>query len=167
MSILIVQGSSNPNGNTATIVKILADKLNAEVLDLTTKNILPFDYQFKNQEDDFNSTAHDIFDHFDTIIFASPVYWYTMSGIMKSFMDRLTDGLLYDKALGQKYENKNMAAIACGSSQVAIEGYFIPFQKSATYLKMNYLGDVHLWIDEVNVISPIAEKRLHAFTQLF
>lgn len=168
MKTIIIQGSSNPKGNTHKIVQELAESLNADILDLTTLNILPFDYKFENQVDDFNKTIHNILDNYSTLIFATPVYWYTMSGIMKNFVDRFTDGLIHDKTLGEKFEGKKMAAVACGSAKEEIEGYFIPFQKTATYLKMNYLGNSHLWIDAdtENPITEQAQQRLNAFINL-
>lgn len=166
MKTLIIQGSSNPKGNTFTIVHQIQQTMDVDVLDLTTIDILPFDYQFRNQKDDFNATIHNCLDNYDRLVFATPVYWYTMSGIMKNFIDRFTDSLLYDKTLAVKFEKKHMAAIACGSSKEAIEGFFIPFQKSANYLKMNYLGDIHLWIDASKSISKQAHQRLNSFLLL-
>lgn len=166
MKTVIIQGSSNLQGNTNLVVNQLKANIHADVVQLRDKNILPFDYDFKNQADDFNALMHQLLDDYDAIIFATPVYWYTMSGIMKNFLDRFTDGLLHDEALGKKFEGKAMAALACGSSKEPIEGYFIPFQKSAVYLKMNYLGDVHLWIEE-NQLNQQASLRLNGFATLF
>ncbi len=167
MKTIIINGSSKPKGNTFKMVERLKEQLEADVLDLTTKNIQAFDYTFENQNDDFNQTMHHLLDHYDNIIFATPVYWYTMSGLLKNFIDRFTDGLLHDKALGRKFENKSMAALACGSSKEPIEGFFIPFQKTAVYLKMNYLGDVHLWEEEGSNSEKEIQKRVHSFTVLF
>lgn len=167
MKNIIIQGSSNPKGNTNAVVQILKDRIDAKVLDLSALQIAPFDYQFENQTDDFNSVIHDVLDQFDNLIFATPVYWYTMSGILKNFFDRFTDGLLHDKALGKKFEGKGMGVLACGSSKEPIEGYFIPFEKSAVYLKMNYLGNVHLWVDEQQKMNTQALRRLDSFSLLF
>ena len=166
MKSVIIQGSSNLQGNTNLVVNQLKASISADVVHLRDQNILPFDYEFKNQADDFNALMHQLLDDYDSIIFATPVYWYTMSGLMKNCLDRFTDGLLYDKALSKKFEGKIMAALACGSSKEPIEGYFIPFQKSAVYLKMNYLGDVHLWV-EAGQLSQQATLRLNSFATLF
>lgn len=165
MKTIIIQGSSNPKGNTYTITNFISKQLNADILDLTTLDISPFDYQFNNQNDDFNKTAHNLLDSYDLIIFSTPVYWYTMSGIMKNFFDRFTGGLLKDNALGRKFEHKKMATIACGSSSEPIEGFFIPFVKSAEYLKMNYLGNTHLWIgaEDNKKISKKAYDEINHF----
>lgn len=169
MKTIIIQGSSNPTGNTQMIVKKMAISLDADVLDLTTIVVKPFDYKFENKADDFNQTMHNVLDNYDLLLFATPVYWYTMSGIMKNFIDRFTDGLLNDKALGRKFESKQMGAIACGSSKEEIEGYFIPFQKTATYLKMNYIGNVHLWVntDQSPKLDQLAQQRFNSFITLF
>ncbi len=85
---------------------------------------------------------------YDLIIFATPVYWYSMSGTMKTFFDRITDCLKIEKETGRKLRGKNMAAISCGSDSFENEGFFIPFEKSAEYLGMNYFGHIHTWIEE-------------------
>lgn len=148
MRKIIIQGSSNSKGNTYEIVKYLQEKLDCDFLDLSQKNILPFDYNFNNQGDDFLPIIKKILNDYDVIIFASPVYWYTMSGTLKIFFDRFTDCLLKEKDLGPKFNGKHMAALCCGSSEEEIEAYFTPFKKSAAYLKMNYIGDLHTWKDE-------------------
>ncbi|MCP4458779.1 MAG: NAD(P)H-dependent oxidoreductase [Cytophagales bacterium] len=37
---------------------------------------------------------------------ATPVYWYSMSGIMKVFLDRIYDVLTIEKELGRKLHGK-------------------------------------------------------------
>lgn len=165
MKTLIIQGSSNLNGNTQLICDELKTLIKADNIQLRGKHILPFDYQFLNQADDFNALMHDILDKYDTLIFATPVYWYTMSGLMKNFIDRFTDGLMHDEGLGRKFEGKAMGALACGSSKEPVEGFFIPFQKTSTYLKMNYLGEIHLWASE-NQLPEQAMVRLKSFASL-
>lgn len=84
---------------------------------------------------------------YDRLIFVTPVYWYSMSGIMKNFFDRITDCLIVEKELGRKLRGKSMGAISCGSDDSQTLGFFEPFRKSAEYLGMQYIGDVHTWID--------------------
>ncbi len=49
---------------------------------------------------------NDIVDKYDVLIFATPVYWYSMSGIMKVFFDRITDLLTIKKDIGRKLKGK-------------------------------------------------------------
>lgn len=146
MKIIIIQGSSRSKGNTSEIVNFFRIHLKADVLDLRTKNITPYDYEHANREDDFLPAVREIV-NYDLIIFITPVYWYSMSGLMKNFLDRLTDCLKIEKDTGRKLRGKAMAVIACGSENTETHGFFEPFRLSAAYLGMDYLGSLHTWLN--------------------
>ena len=146
MKKVIIQGSSKSNGNTNQIAKLIQKELKCDLLDLKNYQIGQFDYEFNNREDDFLPLIRKIADY-DLIIFLTPVYWYAMSGIMKTFFDRIADCLKIEKETGRKLHGKYMATVSCGSEKKATEGYFIPFQLTAQYLEMKYLGDLHTWIE--------------------
>ncbi|WP_196895733.1 flavodoxin family protein [Aureivirga marina] len=165
MKKIIIQGSSRSKGNTFDITQALKEKLDCDYIDLSTKNIQLFDYEFKNQEDDFLPLIKELLENYDVFIFASPVYWYTMSATLKIFFDRFTDCVLKEKELGRKFEGKHMAALCCGSSEDEIDSYFIPFRESAKYLKMNYIGDVHTWKDSDEIDEKVIHK-LQFFSNL-
>lgn len=158
---VIIQGSARSIGNTNKIVNLLANKLNFAIIDLNQKNIGQYDYENKNSSDDFLPTIREIIENYDTIIFATPVYWYSMSGIMKAFFDRITELLKTEKELGRKLRMKNMAMVSCGSDHILQEGFTMPFFETANYLGMNYVGDVHTWVENDSVpeivISSIEE----------
>ena len=159
---LIIQGSSRSDGNTHKIVSFLQAKTGFDLIDLTEYNIGPFDYKFKNSNDDFIPLIKKIVASHDTLVFATPVYWYAMSGTMKIFFDRISDCLKTEKETGRKLRGKRMAAICCGSDKEEFEGFFVPFRLSAAYLGMNYLGDLHTWVEE-DGIKPEVEIRLMNF----
>jgi len=146
MSNIIIQGSSRSKGNTNQIAKIIQDGLGGEIIDLKQHNIGSYSYEHENRNDDFLPIMKRIVEY-DTIIFITPVYWYAMSGTMKIFFDRITDCLQIEKEIGRKLKGKNMLAISCGSDGIETEGFFVPFKNSAEYLGMNYLGDLHTWIE--------------------
>ncbi len=129
------------------------------------KRIGYFDYEFKNQKDDFLSIIKKIANEYELIVFATPVYWYSMSGLMKTFFDRLSDCLRIEKETGRKLRGKNMAAISCGSDEIETEGFFTPFQKSAEYLGMTYIGNIHTWIED-ELVSNEVETRIKNFAKL-
>lgn len=147
MKRIIVQGSSRNNGNTNKIVQILRNQLECDLINLSELDIHQYDYKNGSQNDDFMPTIKKIAEY-DLIIFATPVYWYAMSGTMKTFFDRITDCLKIEKDTGRKLRGKNMAVISCGSDSTENEGFFLPFEKSAEYLGMNYFGHIHTWIEE-------------------
>lgn len=155
---VIIVGSSRSNGNTTKIVNYLRVTFKIDVIDLNTKKIGYFDYDFKNSSDDFIPLMTEVIEKYNTIIFATPVYWYTMSGILKVFFDRFSDLLRYKKELGRKLRGKNMAMLSCSNANDLIEGFSMPFKESANYLGMNYLGDIHTWINDDCVSEEVIQN---------
>ena len=82
---VIIQASSKSNGNTNTIINYLNKNNDFDIIDLKTKKIGSFEYDFSNSDDDFIPLMETIIAKYDTIIFATPVYWYAMSGTLKTF----------------------------------------------------------------------------------
>jgi multimeric flavodoxin WrbA len=75
---VIIQGSSKSNGDTNTILNYLNTSNQFDIIDLNTKNIGHFDYDFKNANDDFLPLMEEIIKKYDTIIFATPVFIGTL-----------------------------------------------------------------------------------------
>ena len=101
--IVIILRSSNSFGNTNKVINYLNKDKQLDIIDLKTKNIDPFDYDFANSCDDFLPLMEKIITKYNTIVFATPVYWYSMSGILKYFFDRLSDLLHHKKELGRQF----------------------------------------------------------------
>lgn len=143
MKTVIILGSSRKQGNTEKVVDTIVEFTDWDKTNLLDYDIGHYDYQHQNKDDDFLTLMKEIIDSYDNLIFATPVYWYAMSGSMKVFFDRITDLLTIEKDLGRKLRGKQMAVISC-SGENSIEEYFYkPFSKSAEYLGMIYLGQVH------------------------
>jgi len=157
---VIIQASSGNKRNTHKIVSYLNKDNNFDVIDLATKQIGHFDYEFKNANDDFIPLMEEIISKYDTIIFATPVYWYTMSGILKVFFDRMSDLLHYKKELGRQLRGKKMAMLSNSGENDRRIGFEMPFVESAKYLGMGYLGDIHTWFtkDGKEIHSESIEK---------
>lgn len=165
---VIIQGSSKSNGNTNTIINYLNKNNEFDIIDLKTKNIGSFEYDFSNANDDFIPLMETVIEKYDTIIFATPVYWYSMSSTLKTFFDRLSDLLHYKKELGRKLRGKNMAMISNSGTNDLKNGFTMPFIESANYLSMNYLGDTHGWFTENGEeIDSNAKVKIDDFRQLF
>lgn len=152
---VIIQGSARPKGDTNAIVNYIALKKEYDVIDLYTKNIGHYNYDYKNEGDDFIPLITKIVENYDTIIFATPVYWYTMSGHIKVFFDRISDLIRIHKNLGRQLRGKNMAMISTSNSNDLIDGFNMPFIASANYLGMNYLGDIHTWVEDNNISNEV------------
>lgn len=70
----------------------LCTKRSIEVVDLGELHLSPYDYEHRNRSDDFEPLMSRVL-AFDSIIIASPVYWYAVSPPVKIFLDRISDYL--------------------------------------------------------------------------
>jgi len=159
---LIVLGSSRSNGETRQMVDYLVSKTDWDFLDLKPLQISHYDYEHKNRDDNFSKIVVPKLLDAERIIVATPVYWYSMSGIMKVFFDRLTDLITISKAQGRQLRGKSLGVISCASEDIIKDGFYMPFKESADYLGMSYLGDVHGWIEN-GQLPKVVEKRLDGF----
>lgn len=141
---VIILGSSRSDGDTATVVQNLQKLSDFDCVDLRKYNISYYDYEHHNKTDDFIPLMRTIIEQYDTIIFASPVYWYTMSGILKVFFDRISDLLTIEKDLGRKLRGKGFAVLSCSLNSEVSEQFWHPFKSSAEYLGMSYLAQTHI-----------------------
>ncbi|WP_100610808.1 flavodoxin family protein [Confluentibacter lentus] len=160
MKKVIIIGSSRNNGETKKVVAEFIRISNWDLIDLSDFKISHFDYEHLNRNDDFINLLKRITEDYDVLIFATPVYWYSMSGIMKVFFDRITDLLRIEKDIGRKLRNKHMAVISCSNGDNLGDNFWIPFKKSAEYLGLNYITDLHTY-EGKNENDKIAEfKRI-------
>lgn len=147
MRIAIISGSARAEGNTSSLITNLQKHINADSYALLEYQINHYRYDHNYKNDEFISLVKNVIENYDTIIFVTPVYWYSMSGRMKVFFDRMTDMLKIEKELGRKLRGKNMA-VATTSNGGNLEGNFwVPFIETADYLGMNYLGNLHTYQD--------------------
>ncbi|NLR09850.1 MULTISPECIES: flavodoxin family protein [Lactobacillaceae] len=102
MTILFINGSSRRHGNTAT----LGERLLANYPHVTrhlTAYQLHFVQDYRDTphaqcdpHDDYEALMHHDFANASDIVLGTPVYWYTMSGQLKVFMDRWFDSFRQD-----------------------------------------------------------------------
>lgn len=112
MKILVLQGSSRENGNTEQLSQLVLQGIPHTQIHLREKNIRAIHDQRHDQEgftavdDDYDAIVEAVLEH-DVIVFATPIYWYGMSGFMKDFVDRWSQSLRdkrysFKQALAQK-----------------------------------------------------------------
>ena len=70
--VCVVWGSSRTDGNTKRSVDQLTHGRNCEIINLTLKTIYPYDYEYKNQQDDFLAVVN-IIQNAQTVVFCTPV----------------------------------------------------------------------------------------------
>lgn len=162
--IVFIDGSARQNGDTKFVIQQLNQHLDIDSISLLDYNIGHFDYAYANAGDDFISLMESVVLKFDTLIFVTPVYWYSMSGRMKVFFDRISDLLHYKKNLGRQLRGKKMAVISVSNADDLMEGFTMPFEASARYLGMHFLKSTHIWVENAQ-LSPAAQTRLSNFKE--
>lgn len=79
---VVILGSSRKDGDTEIAVDKLASLTEVDIVDLNDYRIGYYDYEHKNRNDDYIPLMRNLIDNYDTFIFATTVYWYSMSGII-------------------------------------------------------------------------------------
>lgn len=160
MKKVLIVGSSHKDGETGKLANALINHSDWDIIYLNDYTIHHYDYEHQHREDDFIPLMKKIIDNYSTFIFATPVYWYAMSGIMKVFFDRLTDLLEIEKDLGRKLRTKKMAAVSTSIGNNLGDVFWLPFSETAQYLGMKYIGNMHV------IQGKIEEVKIQSFVQL-
>lgn len=143
MTVAIIYGGSRKNGNTRKLADEVAQKISADVFDVADYQISFYDYEHNNRDDDFIPLIKKLL-QYDCWIFASPVYWYTMSAQLKVFIDRITDLLDIEKEMGYQLRGLNAALIATGVEDYCPTCYADIFINTFNYLGINYKGILYV-----------------------
>jgi multimeric flavodoxin WrbA len=139
MNIAVVLGTSKSDGNTRLLVDAFVDKSDAKVFDLAKFKIAFFDYLHEKKSDDFLPLIHELLTY-DHIVFATPVYWYSMSAQLKVFFDRLSDLLSIEKDLGRRLKGKSMSVLSTGYDEDCPKCFIQPFEMTANYMELDFKG---------------------------
>ena len=84
--ILFINSSPNKDGNTYRIGEQLLVNLDHEVLQMSDYRISQYGQVYA--DDEMKEVMAKI-DQVDTLVIGAPVYWYTVGGMLKTFIDRL------------------------------------------------------------------------------
>lgn len=137
--------SSRRNGNTGQWMDRIAKELEIEVVDLATRNISAYDYEHRNRSDDFEPLMKRVLE-FEQIIFASPVYWYSVSPPLKIFLDRISDFLDLPDLLedGRRLRGKRGFVVCTSIYDEAPASFVGAFLDTFNYLGMHFDGIAHV-----------------------
>ena len=140
--------SSRRQGNTGAVLDRIAAELGIEVIDLSETNISPYDYSHYNRGDGFEPLIDQVL-RYEQIIFAAPVYWYSVPPAMKSFIDRLNDLLdLPDlRKKGRLLRGKRALVVATSGIDEISQAFISMFRDTFAYLGMEYGGVLHVNCD--------------------
>ncbi len=135
MKVLGINGSAKKDGNTAKLLEKVInyakeEGAEVEIIHLIDKNIKPClsccfheeDCKFPCRIDDDMKEIFEKIKKTDCLILGSPTYWYSCSGLMKNFIDRLTaQDLLEPPILDGKVAGFISTAKKEGSEQAIVE----------------------------------------------
>ena len=107
---IVIFGSSRGDGQTKDAVNLVLGTQPHSFINLNDYEIEYFSYDGKYKSDIFLKLFSEISNH-DQIVFATPIYWYTMSAQMKRFIDRISDILIWQKDLKYKLKDKKVYLI--------------------------------------------------------
>ena len=119
-------------------------------------------YRYENDYppgDGFLYIIKQVLEH-QVIVLATPVYWYAMSGLLKTFVDRLTDLVTVQKTLGRQLQGKTVFLVAVGADDELPAGFEVPFELTSKYLNMRYGGCLYSSTQQVkNQQFPLGNHR--------
>ncbi|SFB11861.1 MULTISPECIES: flavodoxin family protein [unclassified Bacillus (in: firmicutes)] len=138
MKVLALLGSTRRNGNSEYLVNQILNGIEHTIIPLAEKHIEPIIDQrhttegFSPVQDDYDELIQHIFNH-DVILFATPLYWYGMSGGMKDFFDRWSQ-YLRDERFDFKAElaKKKAYVVITGGRDAKIKG--LPLVQQFNYI---------------------------------
>ncbi len=162
MSIVAVLGSARSDGNAARLLDAVLAGRPAQRFDLGALRIRDYAYGRPTEGDDFLAVAEAIAGA-SGVLFATPVYWYAMSGTLKRFFDRLTDLVTVQKPLGRRLAGRALWVAACGSDPALPQGFEVPFRSTARYFGMTYGGAFYAPMREGEGVSPALKRQAATF----
>ncbi len=108
MKILFVNGSPNPNGNTAKLAERVLNGKTREVLNLTDYRLNM--YGQKLEGDRFEEVLAKM-KAADTVIIGSPVYWHNISGSVRILLERF-----YGRVKQGEFNGKKLVFVFQGAA---------------------------------------------------
>ncbi|EGK08906.1 FMN reductase [Desmospora sp. 8437] len=127
MSILALYCSTRRQGNSELLADIVVEGLDCTKIHLKDHHIEPIrDFRhdpegFKPVHDDHAKLIREILNH-DMFLFATPIYWYGMPGILKNFIDRWST-YYSDMTFKDRMSEKEAIVVVTGGDDPHIKGF--------------------------------------------
>ncbi|UEX89868.1 flavodoxin family protein [Staphylococcus ratti] len=142
--ITVLFGGSRENGNTATLTRKVLEGHEHQWINLTQLSFKPVrdvrheENHILSYNDDYQTVIDQVLQS-DEVIFASPVYWYSVSATLKSFIDHwsetLQDPRYHD--FKERMENINFRLVLVGGDSPRIKA--LPCVQQIEY-SLQFLG---------------------------
>lgn len=170
MNITAFIGSTREYSNSEILTDYVLKGIPSQKLYIKNLNIQPIhDLRhskngFQFIDDDYDQVIQALLTS-DIVIFTTPIYWYSMSGIMKNMVDRLSHAIRDERfpQLKEKLQTTEAIVLAVGGDDPKIKGLPMiqQFQYIFDFLKMPFTSYI---IGEANKPGEITKDE-HALTQ--
>lgn len=168
--LIVLHGSSRTTSNTELLTNKAVAGLDAKQIHLRDFTIKPIvdgrhaEKGFDAVDDDYDAIIRQV-EQSDIVIFSTPIYWYSMSGLMKNFIDRWSQTLRDSKFPHFKEEMRRKKAyvIAVGGDDPYIKGLAMidQFRWIFQFIGMSFEGYV---IGEGNKPNDILQDEVAIFS---
>ena len=166
MKITMLVGSSRRGGNSELLADFVIRDIEHEKVYIKDLHIRPIEdlrhttNGFQAVNDDYDRVVEVIMKS-DVLIFATPIYWYSMSGLMKNMIDRLSQAIRDERYPNLKEHFKKILSIvvAVGGDEPKIKGLPLiqQFQYTFEFLNMPFFSYI---IGEANRPKDILKDSL-------
>lgn len=140
---LAILGSARSDGHTASLLKRLIDGSECEVIDLNAAKVSSFRYDQRYAGDDEFLAIVEKMIAAPIVIFATPVYWYSFSTVMKNFVDRISDLLMSQSAVGRRLRGGRWALVSSGSDSRPDPDLISAFRRTCAHLGVECVAEVY------------------------
>ena len=151
MKLAVIHGSTRKNGNTEYLTYKAVPMDKATHIHLRDYHIQPIIDErhdkngFQDVHDDHGKLIDLMLEH-DVLVFSTPIYWYSMSGAMKIFIDRWSQIMRDPNYAHFRVElgKKKAYLIAVGGDNPHVKGLPLiqQFQYICNFYKMSFEGYV-------------------------
>lgn len=143
-STVVIYSSARTQGNTAQQAKQYAATHGTETVFLDQYTIQNYRYDKQYSADDFYTLFEQLLE-FDHWVLASPVYWYSTTSQMKSFIDRITDYMDDDSLQPQlrMLRAKRFSVLSNSIKEEAPDAFIDMFRQTFSYLGMEFVQHSH------------------------
>ncbi|GLB59775.1 flavodoxin family protein [Cytobacillus sp. NCCP-133] len=138
MKVLALLGSTRENGNSEYLAKKIVkgtEHTLVKLSDLRIEHIVDQRHAeggFSPVDDDYEQLVQHMLSH-DVFLFATPLYWYGMSGPMKDFFDRWSQYLRDERFhLKEELARKKAYVVISGGSSAKVKG--LPLVQQFQYI---------------------------------
>lgn len=150
MKVGVIYGSTRENGNTELlteeVVKNLPDVIRIDLKRYHYHDIIDQRHDkngFSPVDDEYDQLIDQIIDC-EVLIFATPIYWYGMSSVMKRFIDRWSQTVRDVKYpnFKEQMSQKQAYIVAVGGDDPRVKGLPLvqQFKYICEFIGLNYKG---------------------------